>query len=186
MMFTYDYITHFLFSDVGGLFLATFIIVVFLLSRKKRSLPFNLKGKVIYADEGRKSKVFINETYNISAKPDFIIRLPNKELAAVEYKSRDRGIFRSDIAQLKASVIAARSQMNITKAFVVNKSEVREISIGVSTESIYGSIRYYVEAARRIKANPQHIEYSYTNKERQCVTCSVRNACQKPKNVNAA
>lgn len=115
-----------------------FVALLYLAGRRshRTSSPLRVKGKIIYADQGRKSKLFINRKYGITAKPDFIITTPNGENMMVEYKSRTGRVYQSDIVQLLASVLAARSEMPIHRAVVVTKGTRREIELG-SDEHIF-------------------------------------------------
>lgn len=157
------------------------VILDLLFKKRGTKLPFGIKGKLVYADKGRKSKLFVNNKHNISAKPDFVIQEVGGEFAVVEYKNRNKGIYKSDIAQTLASVVAVRSKINVTKAYVVNNNEKREIDASQSTDDIYASIEEYVNIARRIKSGKgHHIEHSFIDNDRQCARCHVRNNCMKP------
>lgn len=155
-----------------------FVALLYLAGRRshRTSSPLGVKGKIIYADQGRKSKLFINRKYGITAKPDFIITTPNGENMMVEYKSRTGRVYQSDIVQLLASVLAARSEMPNHRAVVVTKGTRREIELG-SDEHIFREISKFVLLARR--AQEGEIIKIFSSHPGVCRTCSVANSCQR-------
>lgn len=162
-------------------FLIAFVVFIALLYLAQRrshrtSSPLGVEGKIIYADQGRKSKLFINRVYGITAKPDFIITTPNGENVMVEYKSRKGRVYQSDIFQLLASVLAARSEMQIHRAIVVTKVTRREVELG-SDEHIFKEISKFVLLARR--AQEGEIIKIFSSHPGVCRTCSVASSCQR-------
>lgn len=162
-------------------FLIAFVVFIALLYLAQRrshrtSSPLGVEGKIIYADQGRKSKLFINRVYGITAKPDFIITTPNGENVMVEYKSRKGRVYQSDIVQLLASVLAARSEMQIHRAIVVTKVTRCEVELG-SDEHIFKEISKFVLLARR--AQEGEIIKIFSSHPGVCRTCSVASSCQR-------
>lgn len=137
---------------------------------------FGFKGKLVYSDQGRSSKLFINKRFGLSAKPDFIYNLLNGMFALVEYKSRNGRIFQSDIEQTIAGVIACRPHYNIRVAVIQTASERKEINVDKSVEELYEMIKHNVELTRKIK-NGLKVDTCYPTKYK-CKSCAVANNCQ--------
>lgn len=162
-------------------FLIAFVVFVALLYLARRrshrpGSPLGIEGKIVYADQGRKSKLFINKKYGITAKPDFIIATQNGQNVMVEYKSRAGRVYQSDIVQLLASVLAARSEMPIHRAVVVTKGTRREVVLG-SNEQIFKEISKFVLLARR--AQEGEIIKIFSSHPGVCRSCSVAHSCQR-------
>ena len=162
-------------------FLISFVVFVALLYLARRrshrpGSPLGIEGKIVYADQGRKSKLFINKKYGITAKPDFIIATQNGQNVMVEYKSRAGRVYQSDIVQLLASVLAARSEMPIHRAVVVTKGTRREVVLG-SDEQIFKEISKFVLLARR--AQEGEIIKIFSSHPGVCRSCSVAHSCQR-------
>ncbi|HAT2250158.1 MULTISPECIES: CRISPR-associated protein Cas4 [Aeromonas] len=162
-------------------FLIAFVVFVALLYLARRrshrpGSPLGIEGKIVYADQGRKSKLFINKKYGITAKPDFIIATQNGQNVMVEYKSRAGRVYQSDIVQLLASVLAARSEMPIHRAVVVTKGTRREVVLG-SDEQIFKEISKFVLLARR--AQEGEIIKIFSSHPGVCRSCSVAHSCQR-------
>ena len=162
-------------------FLIAFVVFVALLYLARRrshrpGSPLGIEGKIVYADQGRKSKLFINKKYGITAKPDFIIATQNGQNVMVEYKSRAGRVYQSDIVQLLASVLAARSEMPIHRAVVITKGTRREVVLG-SDEQIFKEISKFVLLARR--AQEGEIIKIFSSHPGVCRSCSVAHSCQR-------
>ncbi|MDX7766850.1 CRISPR-associated protein Cas4 [Aeromonas caviae] len=155
-----------------------FVALLYLARRRSHRLgsPLGIEGKIVYADQGRKSKLFINKKYGITAKPDFIIATQNGQNVMVEYKSRAGRVYQSDIVQLLASVLAARSEMPIHRAVVVTKGTRREVVLG-SDEQIFKEISKFVLLARR--AQEGEIIKIFSSHPGVCRSCSVAHSCQR-------
>lgn len=94
----------------------------------------------------------------------------------VEYKSRKGKIYPSDIAQLKASVIAARSRYNITKAYVSTDGEIKEVNVNKSNTVLFEEIKEAYELTVAIVSG-KTVTVCYKSKYK-CPTCSMRAHCE--------
>jgi hypothetical protein len=158
--------------------LAFFGIIYKLLNRSSyKDTQFGFKGKLIYMDKGRKSPSFVDREFNIAAKPDFIYQLKNKNsYALVEYKSRNGKVYPSDIAQLKASVLAARSRYYITNAYACTESVIDEINVNKSNKYLFEDIRSAYELTVDI-VEGKTVNVCYKSKYK-CPTCSMNKHCK--------
>ncbi len=152
-----------------------FRLLRFVFSSKKVN-QFGFTGKLVYADQGQRSRLFINKFFLISAKPDFIYKIGFRKYEVVEYKSRMGKVYESDIVQTKASVIAARSKFNVRKALICTKGETLEIDVDKSSAEIYKEIKKETELARKIKSKVYVAEC--TKDKYKCNSCSMRKHCQ--------
>lgn len=134
---------------------------------------FGFKGILIYVDDSPNSKVFINHKYELCAKPDFIFRIGYKKYVIVEFKSRKAPVRPSDIAQLKATALSARSQFNVVCGYVVTGSEIQEIVLG-SNASVYRDIKAAHKKAKSIKRLGQCPKVRMSDK---CKTCGYFANC---------
>lgn len=136
------------------------------------------RGRVIYTDSGGSSRSFLNKQYGIRAKPDFILELKGGEHAVVEYKSRDSGmLFASDVAQVKATVLAIRSRYPARRAFVVAGARCHEVKIKKSDSGLYKDIQQEIGYAREV-AQGEMVKV-FSSNERQCDRCFSRSRCLK-------
>jgi CRISPR/Cas system-associated exonuclease Cas4 (RecB family) len=139
--------------------------------------PLGIKGKLLYADLGRKSKLFTSYRYRIKAKPDFIIQLLNGENAIAEYKDRNGPAYCSDIAQVKASALAVREEIPLQHGFVVTRNGRYPVPLHPDSEQLHSEIAEYIELARRVKGKQLILQYAAN--PRQCPNCSLRHGCHK-------
>lgn len=164
-------------------FIALFVIIYFLkklfnlLFSPYKETSFGFRGKLVYADKGRKSRSFVNKIFGLSAKPDFIYKTDSDEFTLVEYKGRNKQVYPSDIAQTIASVIAARTKYNIQKAYVHTDTFRKEVFVNKPDHVLYEEIESLVEMTRQIelkqkvtKCFPQYIK---------CKTCSMSTRCER-------
>lgn len=93
-------------SAVAALALAALVlaVIVVVLARGLARAP-----RAAYLDEGPASAVFASARYRIRAKPDLIERAPDGSAVLVERKSRVRGLYPSDRAQIVATALAVRA-----------------------------------------------------------------------------
>lgn len=138
-----------------------------------------LEGEVVYADKGSRTKPMLSKKYGIVAKPDFVVRLLTGEYAVVEYKSRENGrLYESDIAQVKASVLAAREKYPISLAYVISGKRHHKIAISKNSDEIYDEIHYLAEYVR--KASKCRLVHVFTAYPAKCGSCASKNECRKP------
>lgn len=165
-----------------GLIICTLILVTMSIRTNRKTLKqrTGVEGKIIYADRGQKGGYFINHKFGILARPDFIVKEPGGEIAVLEYKSRKNGkLYKSDIVQVKASVIAVRGKIKATKAYVISGEKPHEIDVSGSSESIFNEIKKEYLHAKA--ANNGEIIMVFNKNLHQCKTCSQRFACLKNK-----
>lgn len=175
-----DLVMNYWMYVTGGLFITILLlkVVMSIVDKIYRStLPktqFGFRGKLVYSDDSPKAKVFVNHRYQLSAKPDFIFRTGLFTYTLVEYKSRSGYMKVSDIIQVKASIIAARSKFNITKSLVITGKSTKEIE-AASNRSLYRDIKTLHKTAKRIKhfnKKPRRLENSDN-----CNNCGYREHC---------
>ena len=142
-----------------------------------KETAFGFRGKLVYADSGRKSRSFINKIFGLSAKPDFIYETSSNEYTLVEYKGRNKHVYPSDIAQTIASVIAARTKYNIQKAFVQTDTFRKEINVNKPDHVLYEEIESLVDMTRQIQ-NKQEVTTCFPQHVK-CKTCSMANRCHR-------
>ncbi|ASK79761.1 hypothetical protein CF386_12015 [Paraphotobacterium marinum] len=97
-------------------------IIFFKIFRKKNI--FGLQGKLVYLDEGKKSKTFVNHKFKIIAKPDFIFKHWWGQFYMIEHKESYREPSRADIVQVKAALIAVRSEIPSLKKYIYQLKKV--------------------------------------------------------------
>lgn len=152
------------------------------ISRRRRAAlraHLGFDGEVVYADAGRHTKSFVSDTYGIVAKPDFILKLDGGVMAVVEYKSRANGrLYASDIAQVKATVIAARETYDVTQAYVIAGETRHEIDVNKTSAALYREIEALAKHARA--ANAGEIVEVYAAHPSLCKGCAVKGSCKKP------
>lgn len=134
---------------------------------------FGFRGRVVYVDDGPSAKVLVTHRYQIGAKPDFVFKTGWKRYAAVEYKSRKAPVKYSDICQVYASVLAARSRWNVTDAYIVTGAESRHLECG-SSRAIYRKIAKHHQTAKKVKHlnKPQPIKPI-----EKCGGCGFKHHC---------
>lgn len=154
------------------------LILAFLAWRwsKRRGSPLGIPGKLLYADGGRRSRLYSSKRYRINAKPDFIIRLPSGENAIAEYKDRANRVYESDIVQVLSSVLAVREHMPLQRAYVVTRNGKQEIPLPADNDEIYRRIERNVTWARQVKKK-ELIMVGCRNKG-ACHKCSLKHACE--------
>jgi CRISPR/Cas system-associated exonuclease Cas4 (RecB family) len=136
-------------------------------------------AEVVYADRGHATPSLVSKEFGIVAKPDFVLRFDTGAYAVVEYKSRSSGrLFNSDVAQVKASVIAARELYDVSLAYVIVAGERHEVDVDFPSDELYEQIKPLVKHARAANAG-EEIKVFATS-EALCRGCAVRRNCQKP------
>ncbi len=136
-------------------------------------------AEVVYADRGRATPSLVSKEFGIVAKPDFVLRFDMGAYAVVEYKSRSSGrLFNSDVAQVKATVIAARERFDVSLAYVIVGDQRHKVDVDFPSDEIYEQIKPLVKHARAANAG-EEIRVFATS-EALCRGCAVRRNCQKP------
>ncbi|EKO3611970.1 Dna2/Cas4 domain-containing protein [Vibrio metschnikovii] len=134
---------------------------------------FGFSGKLVYVDDSPSSKVFASRKYQIASKPDFIYQIGFNKYALVEYKSRQGGVKTSDEQQAFAAVIAARSEFNIVKMYIITKGESKEYTCR-STANLYRKIKKNHKRARELKNLRKKAK---PVKEDKCRNCGYNYHC---------
>lgn len=167
-----------------GILLGTTVFAIFIrrliIKKKMRAVEqhLGLYGLVVYADSGPESRAFISKKYGVLGKPDFIVKLATGEYVVVEYKHRASGrLYDSDVAQVKATVLAVRSRYKVTRAFVLAGSSRHEIDIQVKDAALYKEIKQEVEQVKR--AMKGEVLPVYTDKTVRCGSCHNARNCSK-------
>lgn len=165
--------------EIFIILLFSVIFSLFFYKLKRKTFPLKipqLKGrKLIYCDTNNAS-IFRNKKHKIAAKPDFIVLDDNNNKIIVEFKSRNKGIYSSDINQLKASVIAVRDKYpNITIGYIINGSgEYKKIELNKSTDSIALEIKSLLNKIRLLKNGNQ---IQHIPEKHKCMRCGFNENC---------
>lgn len=142
-------------------------------SRSPRTFP--VKGKIIYSDQGRKSKTFVSQEYRIRAKPDFLVRQPDGRLVLVEYKSREKPPNDSDVTQLIATAVAVRETYpDLKRGLVYTRGGQRKVDLSASTDILIRKIKTPLDAARAVKSNES---VRAAPSQGKCRACGYRTEC---------
>ena len=156
----------------GLLFVA--IVIVFVWRRHGRADALGIAGRLIWVDDGRKTKPFFNSEYQVFGKPDLMYRV-NGGVLAVEYKSRNGQIYESDIVQAKCAALSARGdQYRVTKILVKTAQSEKYIALPRSDRELYKEIQSAVSMARRAK---QGQTVPCLPDFRKCRACAYRHNC---------
>lgn len=143
---------------------------------QKPQEKFPVKGKVVYADEGRKSGQFESYKYRIKAKPDFLIREPSGELVLVEYKSRLKNPNPSDVEQLIASAICVKEKYpDLSQGMVYTRGGKKMVDLSGSVDELAQQIWLSLQSARRAKCG---VEVRPSPSLPKCRSCSYNNICK--------
>ncbi|WP_425315799.1 Dna2/Cas4 domain-containing protein [Vibrio owensii] len=138
---------------------------------------FGVRGKFVYRDMNNKSRVFTSLRYQLSAKPDFILKIGSGRYAIVEYKSASRPMTEMDWWQVMASIIAVRHTYNVREAYVVTSlGRYKVDGAHWSSSKIYRKVKRHHQIAKRIKHKnivPKQIN------AKNCSKCSKRKTCEK-------
>jgi CRISPR/Cas system-associated exonuclease Cas4 (RecB family) len=134
------------------LYIATIVVafpVIDYLFAKKDQL--GIEGKLIWTDEGHKTKPFFNNVYDVLGKPDLMYKIKGGILA-VEYKSRHGKIYESDIVQTRCASLAARgSGYKVIKFLVITGTRKQYFDLPRSDKALYKEIEPYVVYTRQSK-----------------------------------
>ncbi len=149
-MYQYSYI---------ALYLSIFFIGVYVLGTLLDKLycltlpttKFGFKGKLAYIDDGT-AKVLISHKYKLKAKPDYIFRTSLFTYTLVEFKSRYKGCYDSDVKQIYASTICARAmKYNVQKALLVTSGHQYPVKVSMSNAGLFRRIRREVKIISAIR-----------------------------------
>ena len=136
------------------------------------SSKFKGQTTIVYQDEGKRSKVFINKKFGVAAKPDIILNTIDGYICT-EYKGRKKGIYESDIIEAKAAALAVRSKYPIVAIQIKNQTESRVYPLPKSDKELYEHIRQYKEMA-----DVAHSQLLPAKPNRpKCHTCPVKSSC---------
>lgn len=169
-------------STISILLLGAVVVAIFLivgphlangLFPKKNAL--GIPGTIIWTDQGRRTKPFFYRKFGVFGKPDLICRKGNTVLA-VEYKSRHRPVYESDIAQALCAALAARGDgYNVTRALIKTSTTERYIDLPRSDQDLYQTIKVYIDLAADAKDGKKMMA---TPNTRKCRACAFRNGCR--------
>ncbi|MHD0644301.1 PD-(D/E)XK nuclease family protein [Pseudomonas aeruginosa] len=170
----------------AGIAIPVAMFILFLVLRKllRRGSPevqerFGLDGWITYTDESESAHVFVNKRYGIKAKPDFLVKLRRGGYAVVEFKNRSSGrLFASDIAQVKATVLAVRTQYPVKQAYVIAGTTRHVIDVEKGSAALYKEIRTEVEQAKRVERG--ETLFIFPKSTVVCKGCSQRANCKNP------
>jgi len=108
-------------------------------------------GKLMWVDEGSDTKPFFNKRFKVFGKPDAMYN-DSGFVSAVEYKSRQGSVKKSDVIQALTAALAARGDgIKIRQVVIVTEGDVEQVSVPKSMTSHYDLVKQYVELTRRIK-----------------------------------
>lgn len=110
-----------------------------------------IDGKLIWTDYGRHTKPFFNPKFEVLGKPDLMYRF-SAGVLAVEYKSRNGPIFKSDVTQAKCAALAARGEgFKVVRLLLKTSSKEEYIDLPVSDAALYDDIKDFIFTARQAK-----------------------------------
>ena len=157
------------------LILVALYVVVRRQSKEQEPNDFPVQGKIIYADQGRKSKTFTSYRHKIRAKPDFLVKQQDGSLILLEYKSRQKPPNPSDVVQLVATAIAVKEQYpELNEGMVYTRAGKRWVNLSGSTDELADRISVPLASARAVRAN---LSVCATPMVRKCRSCSYRTEC---------
>ena len=135
-----------------------------------------IKGKLIWVDEGKKTKPFFNSRYQIFGKCDQLYKTLGGVLA-VEYKSRRGKIYLSDIVQSKAAALAARGAgYKVTRVLVKTKNQEQYMKLPSSDDALFQEIAEFFHKA---KAAKEGLQVKAFPEKQKCRRCAYFNSCSK-------
>lgn len=158
--------------------MTTVVILLFLFLVIVIALSPSQKGeRILYQDKGERSRVFVNKRFGIAAKPDTILRTDEGDIC-IEFKSRKKGVYPSDIAEAKAAALAVRSKYRIVAIEIRNQTENQKFYLPKDDDLLYSEIKHYAEMAQIAKqellpATPQKFK---------CRNCPVNQSCNQRAN----
>lgn len=135
-----------------------------------------IQGTLIWLDQGRSTRPFFNKIFKVFGKPDYLYRLQDGSILAVEYKHRNQAIYDSDIVQALAAALAARGEgYRVYQIMVKTISSEKLIDLPRDDVDLYKLVSQYVNTARETKAgfmvNPDPLFY-------KCKACAYRELCE--------
>ena len=144
--------------------------------KKKPSDDLGIPGKLIWVDQGKNTKPFFNKEFRVLGKPDLMYRIEGGILA-VEYKSRNRNIYESDIVQGLTASLAARGEgYAISQLLVRTDNSESYIDLPNLDKDLYNLVSKYVDIVRKAKqgenlpSSPSHFK---------CFNCAYSISCKK-------
>lgn len=150
------------------------VLLWFFIKPKKNKL--GIDGKLIWTDHGKNTKPFFNQEFYIVGKPDLLFKTP-KGVLAVEYKSRKKFIYQSDIIQAKTAALCARGHgYKVTRILVKTQTQERYIDLPTNDNELYFQIEKYIHFVRLAK-NKQTVP-SYPS-VKKCKSCAYFTPCNK-------
>lgn len=165
-----------LFILAAGLVLAAWLWSTRYSKRTKNGIE-GLEGEIIWRDLGTQTKPLFNRRYKVLGKLDLILfNSPSKTLVGVEYKSRQKHFYESDIVQSKTAALAARGAgINIQEILLINDTERKSIRLPVNDEDLYREIETHVTNVRIAKAKGC---LPPTSSKHKCRSCGQRANCE--------
>lgn len=134
-----------------------------------------IDGKLVWTDEGRKTKPFFNNVYDVFGKPDLMYKIKGGILA-VEYKSRKGNIYESDIVQTKCAALAARENgYKVIKFLVITATRRQYFDLPRSDKALYKEIEPYVVYTRQSKTG---YKLPATPGRFKCKCCAFNYKCK--------
>jgi len=133
-----------------------------------------IDGRLIWTDEGRKTKPFFNNVHDVLGKPDLMYKIKGGILA-VEYKSRKGNIYEGDIVQTKCAALAARgSGYKVIKFLVITATSKQYFDLPRSDKALYKEIEPYVVYTRQSKSG---CKLPATPDRFKCKSCAFNYKC---------
>ncbi|MBD1577118.1 Dna2/Cas4 domain-containing protein [Vibrio sp. S11_S32] len=157
---------------------ATLIIITsaYLSSKKGYvSTQFGFKGRLVYVDDN-KHPVLLCHKFKLKSKPDFIFETSSTSFTEVEYKSRAKGFYKSDVQQMIATAICARANgYNVTKGILATKERNYPLDLNKSTEKLYKMISKDIDNIKVVRLGRMPEK---TTEAKKCKSCGHRNTCE--------
>lgn len=153
-----------------------FVFIIFFKIFRKKNI-FGLQGKLVYLDEGKKSKTFVNHKFKIIAKPDFIFKHWWGQFYMIEHKESYREPSRADIVQVKAALIAVRSEIpSLKKVYISTKKGLYRYNFKKSSRRVFKEISIYHKLTTQVY-NGDYVDIICDDKN-VCLKCPVKKNCE--------
>lgn len=156
-----------------------FVVVIFVFAIFYFSYSFLasiLFRKTVYLDEGKGSKIFYNEKYLISGKPDRLESVYKGVVDLYEYKSRMSDIYDHDKVQAVCAAIAVSSVYRVRMIVIENGRGKREKLFFRSVDKMYAFVRSFHEQSKLVTRGDLK-SLRYKPRHYKCSGCSVRSGC---------
>jgi CRISPR/Cas system-associated exonuclease Cas4 (RecB family) len=158
----------------GGMVLLLMLLVF--LSALVRIWRLLTKGDIIYADNGRRSRIFKNPVYRVQAKPDLLRRV-STGIQLVEYKGREKGFYDSDWAEALTAALSVRGEgIKVTQVMLRNKTQSKIKHLPESDRELFALVESDINVTRMAASNQP---IAFATQFQKCQGCGFYQKCTK-------